>query len=192
MLNLKDEGPVIRVLFADDSETDLELMRFYTEHRGWYGEYVNGVEALLDAVNRNCPEEGRCFDCIVTDINFKDSAWTGITAIRAIRKVRETVPVVFVSGWVNSMIREEGRRIGAEVIAKPFDFDILFDKIEQLVLWHRLSVCQSYDGETDRRRASLNQSDWSRRKTDNLAEIPKILTDIKTEDTARLTAGHNK
>lgn len=180
----KDSQP-IRVLLADDDEDQLAMMDFVAKSKGWETVCVTTAQAIIDAVNEQMDE---CdFDAIVTDVNFLDVSkregprLTGVSAIRQIRKVKDDIPVLFVTAYVNSIMREEARRVSAEIISKPImDVFKLFEHIENLVIWHRLSTMRDYEGE-EKRVNSVNRTSNRRRKTDRIIESPQILRTIISE-----------
>lgn len=188
--------PSAYVLFADDDPDQLGMMKVWAESLGWKGEYVNSADAIIEAVNRNCSDDtDKCYDAIIADVNYErmfgTNVQTGITAARAIRKTGQDIPIIFVSGHVNSVIREEARRVSAEIYKKPVELDTLFLNVAHLIRWHRLGVSEDYDG-SDRRRSSINRTDNKRRATDNKAEAPKIITQLLREAQASYNTGGNK
>lgn len=168
----------VHILFADDSVDTLDLLKLMARGLGWTGDYVTSASGIIDAVNRNCQEGGPCYDAIVADINYFNAGpgprMTGITAAREIRKVHPNVPIVFISAYSNSLIREEVRRVGAQLVDKPFEFDQLFARVRELVRWHRAALNDTYEGE-NKRRSSVNKSKQYRRASDRRVEAPDII-----------------
>lgn len=170
-----DDGVMenVNIICADDNCDTLDLMKIKCEQMGWNGVFVSTALGIIDAIN----ESDLDFDAIVTDINFKTPTGpdvTGITVARTIRKVRPNVPIIFVSAYVNSITREEVRRVNASVMPKPVDMTALFDQLARMIYWHRLSVSESYQGK-DRRETSINTSGWARRKHDKRLIPPKTV-----------------
>lgn len=189
--------PIIKLLLADDDTNFLKAMQFVASSRNWEVHCVESAQGIIDAINNACVDGGQCFDAIVTDVNFYDNSpgprITGITAIRQIRKAHEDLPVIFVSGWVNNILREEARRVSAEMLSKPVDLDDLFDRIESQVIWHRLANSAGYEG-PERRKNSVNKTEYRRRKYDDMAKVetPDILKQIMSEvrdENNKLNAG---
>lgn len=138
MINLED----VSVLIADDDTAALDVMSFMAASKGWTFTCVTSAHAMIEAVNENCTDaNSRCFDCIIADVNYAgetdEAALTGIGAAKQIRKLRPNVPIIFISGWVNSLIREEARRVRAELVQKPNDPDVLFDIATDLIIKYR-------------------------------------------------------
>lgn len=166
----------VLVLFADDDPDTIKLLEFMAGSLGWEYKSVTSASQMIDAVN----ESERSFDSIIADVNYFNEKIgpriTGITAAREIRKIMPDIPIVFISGYVNSIIREEIRRVNAEVIEKPFDYTKLFIKITQLIYWNRLAMRQSYSG-PERRFNSINHSGHMRRSTDKKIAISERVRD---------------
>jgi FixJ family two-component response regulator len=67
------------------------------------------------------------------DIRFKGSL-NGIKAALLINKIRP-VPVIFISGFINSEYTDEAKKIAVcEFISKPYDDEILNEKIISCLL----------------------------------------------------------
>lgn len=162
----------IRVLFADDSHETIAIFKHITNKLGWKGLYVHSSEEMIVEVNEVLAQD-HTLDAVVASISyFAKTQMTGITAAREIRKAMPNVPILFLSQYVTSIIREEVRRVGAELIQKPFDPETLFIRLSQLIYWNRLATAQSYEGD-DRRRNSVNRSAHFRRATDYILSTPE-------------------
>lgn len=167
----------VTLLIADDNIDTLNLLMFKTESLGWKGTAVSSASQILESIN-DCTNKGQCYDAIIADVNYYDNQpgprMTGITAVREIRKVMPDIPVIFITAYINSIMREEIRRVHAELVPKPFDLDFLFDRVNELVRWHRNVVPQSYTGE-ERRHTSFNLSHHTRRVGDrHISPSPRI------------------
>jgi DNA-binding response OmpR family regulator len=128
----------INVLVADDDKDSLELVKTVLDLAGWKGTYVTSATQIVDAMNTNCVSNCQCpYDAIISDISFDNDTITpritGITAAREIRKVHSSIPILFVTAYNNSVIREEIRRVGAELLQKPFDIDMLVPIVRAIV-----------------------------------------------------------
>jgi DNA-binding response OmpR family regulator len=168
----------VAVLFADKDERTLGLFKKTADYLGWHGDYVQSVDSIIELINHNCAEGRPCYDAIVSGVNFfteDGPRLTGITAARQIRKVKPEIPIVFVTSYVTNMIREEVRRVNAELIPKPVDVVELFARVSQLVYWHRLTNSDKYGGE-DRRKTSVYFGQERRRGTDKMVAIPRVLS----------------
>lgn len=172
----------IRVLFAEDSLETINIFKLVVDRLGWDSRYVGNAVEMIEAVNCILTEN-LTLDAVVADISFLSGPkLTGITAAREIRKALPNVPIIFISAYVTSIIREEVRRIGAEIIQKPFDVEVLFIRLSQLIYWNRLVLASEFDG-PERRRNSVNRTENLRRATDYILSTPyriaQTLRDIR-------------
>lgn len=169
----------VRILFADKDESVLALFREAITYLGWVGDYTDSVTGIIKLVNENCLNgDSQCYDAIVSGVNFFSEdgpRLTGITAARQIRKVRPDVPIIFVTSYVTSMVKEEARRLNAELLPKPIDVIDVLRKVSQLVYWNRLATGNKYEGD-DRRKQSLHFGTENRRATDQTISIPEALS----------------
>lgn len=175
----------VHLLIADDNRDTLEILQYRIDMQGWKGTYVTNATAIIEAMNGS-PEQGH-FDGIIADVNyFSDQLGprlTGLTAAREVRKVRPNIPIIFITAYSNSIIREEARRVQAEVVPKPFDLDNLFSRIYHMIYFHRLGQSKRSDG-TDRRMNSVNMTQHRRRSSDALigtsSTVQSVLEDIRS------------
>ena len=175
----------VKVLFADDDEASLSFMQFWANDLGWYSDAVTSADGIIEAVNKTCgPGPSHCYDAIVADVNYIEEGHgpriNGISAARAIRNAKLEIPILFVSGFGNSIIREEVRRVRAEIVSKPVEAEWLFEKLATLIVWNRLSTTHDYDG-PERRCNSVNRTDNFRRPTDKTVEISDRVSNVIIE-----------
>lgn len=172
----------VRVIFADESSETIDMFRHIVNRLGWDGIYTSTAVALMDTVN-NLFGAGQHIDAIVADVRYKDSV-TGITAARQIRQAMPNVPILFVTSYVTSMIKEEVRRVDGEIIKKPFDPEELFVHLSQLIYWHRLATYTNsnltHDG-VERRQNSVNRTSNFRRVTDKILKTPERIKSALAE-----------
>jgi DNA-binding response OmpR family regulator len=180
----------VKLLIADDSKDTLDLLMFKTTSIGWDATPVTSASGIIQAMN-DCADRGNCYDAIIADINFFDNQAgpriSGITAIREIRKVMPDIPVIFITAFINSITKEEVRRVSAELVPKPFDIDRLYEKVNDMVKWHRAAVrSKAYDG-TERRLLTINRSGEYRRVDDRRIQpsqrILQVITQIRENRT---------
>lgn len=170
--SLTDVLKDIRVLFADESHETIAIFKHIVNRLQWQGLYVHSSEQMIDTVNELLSMDHK-LDAVVANISYLEGTqMTGITAAREIRKAMPNVPIVILSPYVTSMIREEVRRVGGEIMQKPFDPETLFVRLSQLIYWNRLASAQSYVGD-DKRRNSINRSQYFRRATDYILSTPE-------------------
>lgn len=171
----------VNLLIADDDRSTLDLLMYKTESIGWKGKSVTSASQILQAMD-DCTSEDDCYDAIIADINFFDNQsgprMTGITAIRQVRKVLPNIPVIFVTAFINSITKEEIRRVNAELVAKPFDIDALYGQINDMVRWHRASQLGTKYKNEERRKTSVNHSGFQRRVGDKVIKPPERVLQI--------------
>lgn len=162
----------IRVLFADDSKETLAVFKTIVRRLGWKGTYASNAVEIIEEVNKLLID-GETIDAVVADITYLNGPnVTGITAAREIRKAMSDVPIVFITSYVTSIIKEEVRRVNAEIYSKPYNPEQLFLRLSQLIYWHRLAVSTTYKGK-DRRKMSVNLGSHNRRVTDQILSTPE-------------------
>src|SRR3954469_378475 len=100
-----------RILVVDDDRASCELLREIFATEGWETESALSPEEALSAAAR-----GR-FDLVVSDINL-EAAQTGLDILR---ELRETCPVILVTGFGTLDAAVEAAREGAwDFVSKPF------------------------------------------------------------------------
>jgi DNA-binding NtrC family response regulator len=102
---------VKRILVVDDDKASCELLREIFAAQGWEAESALSPEDALTLASR-----GR-FDLVVSDINL-EAAQSGLDILR---QLRDTCPVVLVTGFGTLDAAVEASREGAwDFISKPF------------------------------------------------------------------------
>lgn len=180
-----DDNPL--VVIAEDHEDTLHMLKFAFESNGFLVDLARTSLELLEVVDYRCSEDGQCPDAIVTDIQFLNDTLSGIGAARTVRKEYPNIPVVFISAYVNSLIREEAMKVGDAIIAKPLNPSVLVERVCYLI---QLSV-HRYSG-PERRIRSINRSGQSRRATDHRLEVRPAIRDAisqRAQSVERKAAG---
>ena len=85
-------------------------------------EAENGFEAL-----RVVEESGQKIDLVVSDVVMP--VMDGPTMIRAIRKLRPDLPVLFMSGYAEEQLRKEIDIAEVHFLPKPFSVQQIGDKV---------------------------------------------------------------
>lgn len=173
------------VLFADDDQATLDVYRAYTKALGWTGEFVATAREIIAEVNRTCGDGGHCFDALVCDVNFFDELGggpriTGVAAVREIRQKYPDLPVIFVSGYSSYLVRDAVRLVSADFYQKPVDFETLFGRIAYLIRWNRIVKPPDWSGD-ERRKRSMNTTEFRRRRSDAPIEVPPALETLINE-----------
>lgn len=123
-------GSPKHILAGDDSPDILALLRDILEGEG-YRVSMSDEMLSLPAIRRTGP------DLVILDHMLEDGAGSGWELLREIRRDPELagLPVVVCTGAVQR-VRDQGdelRRLGAQVVLKPFDIDQLLGAIH--VFW---------------------------------------------------------
>lgn len=175
----------VKILYADDDPAVLHSLANMIQHFGWAGDSACNVTEIIGKVNENVSTGTHAYDAIITAVSFfntnNDPMLTGITAAKLIRKIRKNVPIIFISTHSNSILREEVRRINeSELVTKPLDVMALFNRIGEMIAWHRQAQNAVF-GKNDRRHNSINRSDNFRRHTDRAIAVPERLKQVLQE-----------
>lgn len=173
------------LLFADDDPSTLDVYRAYIKTLNWSGDYAKTARELIEQVNANCVEGGRCYDALICDVNFFDESEggpriSGVTAARVIRETHPDLPVIFVTAYSSYFVRDAVQAIGrSEIFQKPVDFEKLFERIAYLIRWSRIISPPAVA--TERRQGGPNLSGFNRRRTDGALRIPEVLETLIAE-----------
>jgi two-component system, OmpR family, response regulator MprA len=117
-----------RVLVADDSETILLLMRTRLELAGYEVETAADGQEVMDALHR---DGGESLEVLLLDAMMPRKS--GIDALRELRGEGIDTPVLIVSAHQDEEDAEAPSDLEVSgYIAKPIDFDRLFETIAEL------------------------------------------------------------
>jgi DNA-binding response OmpR family regulator len=118
-----------RLLVADDSETVLLMLQRRLEMEGYdVVTATDGVEAL-DRLRELSPAEP---DVILLDAMMPNKSGTEV--LEEIRGAGSKIPVLMISAHLDAQEPDRMRSLGAtDCIPKPFEWEDLIGKIEELV-----------------------------------------------------------
>jgi PAS domain S-box-containing protein len=109
-----------RVMYIDDEEALVYLMTRVLQKSGYQVTGFSDAEQALQALR----DQPRDFDVIVTDLSMP--GMSGFHVARAIKQIRDDLPVVITSGYVRAEDRETAKEIGVrDLVLKP-------DTVEEL------------------------------------------------------------
>ena len=116
----------LKILIVDD-EVDLSVT--LVERLGIRGfdavAVETGAQALEQVRNHN-------FDVIVLDIKLKGE--DGVDVMKQIKQLKESLPVILLTGHMSGEASEEGLKAGAiDYIIKPIDIEDLIRKLREAV-----------------------------------------------------------
>ena len=103
-----------RILFIDDEEMLLEMVRHMLESLGYH---VTVAQHPTDAWNLFLEDPSR-FDLVITDQTMPDK--TGATLAREMLRVREEMPIILCTGYSDMVSAEKVKGVGIrEFVMKP-------------------------------------------------------------------------
>ena len=99
-----------RILFVDDNEELLDALTPVLERYGYQVTALTSSSQALKTFERN-PKD---FDLLLTDQVMPEI--TGLDLARKIRDVRRNIPVILISGYVETVTSEEIKTAGVQVL----------------------------------------------------------------------------
>jgi len=115
------------VLYVDDEEAIIFLMRRLLERQGYRVSGYTDPHEAVDAVRANPAQ----FDLAVTDYNMP--GMSGLEVACALREIRADLPVVLASGFITEELRAKAPAAGVrELIYKPNTVDELCEAVARL------------------------------------------------------------
>jgi DNA-binding NtrC family response regulator len=169
-----------RILVVDDDAASCELLREIFAAEGWEAESAQTPEAALELAARER------FDLVVSDINL-ESARTGLDILR---EMRETCPVILVTGFGSLDAAVEASREGAwDFVSKPF-------KVEEVVATARRALERSrVDGgdaaEAEKLSSSYEQSSGLTGRSPAMIELYKEIARVAPSRSTVLITGES-
>jgi CheY-like chemotaxis protein len=117
-----------RLLVADDSETVLLMLQRRLEMEGY--DVVTAVDGF-EALQRLKEAGAKQPDVILLDAMMPKMS--GIEVLEELRDLGSEIPVLMISAHLDAQEPDRMRSLGAsDCIPKPFEWDELIDKIEEL------------------------------------------------------------
>lgn len=131
-VTVDEATPRPRVLLVEDDREMRTLLAQHLRRNGYeVTESCDGFTALArlgDAISR-CGRSS--FDALVSDVRIPGHS--GFDLLGVLRRYNWAMPVVLITAFGNNELHDEARRLGAKMLDKPFDFDVLTAALEQLV-----------------------------------------------------------
>lgn len=119
-----------RVLVAEDSPAMRELLMLVLRERGYEVDCARSGSEMLSVLSacRTVGAFAERFDLIVTDVRMPGAS--GLDVIDRLRRDGESTPVIAVTAFPLDATVERSRRLGVQLLAKPFDLDALRSAVE--------------------------------------------------------------
>ena len=131
-----------RILVVDDDRESCELLREIFADQGWSTETTQTPARARELA------EGERFDLVVSDVNLEAEE----SGLDLLRRLRETCPVILVTGFGTLASAVEASREGAwDFVSKPF-------KVEEVVATARRALQSAGDMEAEGRGANVPES----------------------------------
>ena len=127
-------GGGLRVLYLDDDEALVLLMRRYLERLG----YVMTTFTVQDEALQALRADPLGFDLVLTDFNMP--GLSGIDVAREVRSLRADLPVVMISGFIDEDLKAQALDVGVrELIRKEDSVEKLCDLVSLCAVAMRTS-----------------------------------------------------
>jgi DNA-binding response OmpR family regulator len=127
----------IHILIADDDSDTLEMLRVFFEFNGWQCDAARSPSEAVSLINAKLAASAEHYDAVLMDINFFGDAntprETGIGLVSDMKESGCHIPVVFISAYVNPIIAEQIKELGARYLTKPLDLDELFVMVVEAI-----------------------------------------------------------
>lgn len=120
-----------QILVVEDHPESLDLLQMILETAGYRVRSAETGRQALRAVAAASTDRNSDFrpDLILLDLRLPDMS--GVDVVRELQKNHSEIPpVIFLSADPPQSLEEAARSVGARAIRKPFDFDELFQVIE--------------------------------------------------------------
>ncbi len=121
------DGPPVstHLLLVDDDPAVLRVTARILDRRGYQVTMAEGANDALELlVGKSVP-----FDLLLTDHTMPER--TGLELIRLCREAGLDLPALLMSGYLTDDLKGEAARIGATLLAKPFDRGELIRSVEE-------------------------------------------------------------
>ena len=131
-LSRAGHGPVVggegkRILYVDDDESIIFLMTRLLQRQGYRVSGYTDPRAAIAALS----EAPHAFDLAVTDYNMP--GMSGLDVVRALRKIRDDLPIALASGYITEELRTKAPAAGvSELVYKPNTADELCEAVARL------------------------------------------------------------
>lgn len=112
-----------RILIVDDDDLLRRSLAYNLERANFQVKTVATAEAALDLAHADPP------DLILMDIGLP-----GMDGLEALRRLRQQIPVIFVTARSRAFDEVLGLELGADdYIVKPFDFEVLLARVRAVL-----------------------------------------------------------
>src|SRR5581483_9981668 len=117
-----------RILIVDDSTEYLNFMQVLLGAEGFQAITAENVAAMEAALAQQQP------DLVISDVRIPGDDAFAVLDLLASKEDARRIPVLLCTGAVQEVEAQSARlqRDGVEVLFKPFDIDVLLDRVNRL------------------------------------------------------------
>jgi DNA-binding response OmpR family regulator len=117
-----------KILIVDDSPDYLSFVQQFLEGEGFQVDTAESTDSMLTVLGTWTP------DMVISDVRIPgDAAFAVLNQLRSDDRTR-AIPVLLCTAALQEVEEsaEHLRREGVEILLKPFDIDVLLDKVRRL------------------------------------------------------------
>ena len=123
---VKNKSKPIKILFVDDEKGFVDVISKRMSKRNIEVTKAYSGKGALQALRK------ADFDAVVLDLKMEDM--DGIEVLKIFKKIAPDLPIIMLTGHGSEEAARDGIRFGAfDYLTKPFDFDELILKIQEVV-----------------------------------------------------------
>jgi DNA-binding response OmpR family regulator len=158
----------LKVLFADDDSDTLELLGMAAKRIGNFDYRLASDGSEVEHLLQN-----ESFDVLCLDAEMPVAY--GTTIARVVRTQDINIPIIFFTGRSGREVRLAIQEVKAEYVSKPAD------PVELMTLIKRLGNERNPYHGPERRKLSVNTTNYNRRRTDKPFSLPEPLKIVARE-----------
>ena len=123
---VKNKSKPIKILLVDDEKGFVDVISKRMSKRNIEVTKAYSGKGALQALRK------ADFDAVVLDLKMEDM--DGIEVLKIFKKIAPDLPIIMLTGHGSEEAARDGIRFGAfDYLTKPFDFDELILKIQEVV-----------------------------------------------------------
>jgi CheY-like chemotaxis protein len=122
---------MLRVLVAEDNKEMRRLLVWALQKRGFrVTDACDGPDLLYRLSTQTGP--GSRYDLLISDVRMPHM--TGLEVMEGLQRVEHLLPpTILITAFGDDQIHSSARKLGAEVIDKPFELDTLIGKVDEIL-----------------------------------------------------------
>ena len=122
---------MLRVLIAEANKEMRRLLLWALQRKGFrVTDACDGPDLLYRLSTQTGP--GTSYDLLISDVRMPHM--TGLEVMEGLQRVKHLLPpTILITAFGDDQIHRSARKLGAEVIDKPFELDTLIGKIDEIL-----------------------------------------------------------